>query len=178
MLQALPTSKVFRYSRKSFFLDLLMVLAAGAVLLVLLGVSTGYDILTVSIGLAVELLVIFLLGVTPLLTYHEIRGDKLILRQGWYFKAEIPLTRIKSVEMMEKGPIRTGVFFRILQSTLFVTSKRHDLIVLKLKEKQRFGWALGKRADTVIFDAMGSERFLRAVEESSAVTRANPGRAS
>lgn len=157
--------KSFAYSRKSFSLDFIIFAIAAVIILALLAITAKLDLLSIAIGAAVVAVALLVLGASPLFTKHEIIGDKLMLRQGWYFKAEIPFKNVKKIEMVERGPLRTGVFFRLFQSTLFVTSKRYDLIMLELKEKQRFGWALGKKANKIMFDVLEPDRFLRTVEE-------------
>jgi len=157
--------KNFAYSRRSLSLDFIVFAVSAAIILVLLFATSKLDILSIAVGAAVIVAALVILGVSPLLTTHEIAGDRLILRQGWYFKAEVPLRNIKKIEMVERGPFRTGVFFRLFQSTLFVTSKRHDLVAIELREKQRFGWALGKKADKILFDVLEPDRFLRIVDE-------------
>lgn len=157
--------KSFAYSRKSLSLDLLIFVVAAVIVLILLLVTAHLDFVLVLVGAGVIIATLIILGISPLLTTHDIIGDKLVLRQGWYFKAEIPIKNIKKVGMVERGPFRTGVFFRLFQSTLFVTSKRYDLVSIELREKQRFGWALGKKADKIMFDVLEPDRFLRTVDE-------------
>jgi membrane protein YdbS with pleckstrin-like domain len=157
--------KSFAYSRKSFSMDFIIISMSAIIIIALLAFTANLDTLSIIAGVLVVAVVLLVLGVSPLLTEHQILGDKIVLRQGWYFKAEIPIKNIKRIEMVERGPLRTGVFFRLFQSTLFVTSKRYDLIMLELKEKRRFGWALGKKADKIMFDVLKSERFLRAIED-------------
>ncbi|MGD0057592.1 MAG: hypothetical protein ABSB83_07075 [Methanomassiliicoccales archaeon] len=157
--------KSFAYSKKSLSLDFLIFAIAAVIVLTLLSITAKLDIPSMTVGATIVVITLVVLGASPLFTAHEIMGDRLILRQGWYFKAEIPLRNIKKIEMVERGPLRTGVFFRLLQPTLFVTSKRYDLVALELKEKQRFGWALGKKANKILFDVLEPDRFLRTVEE-------------
>ena len=157
--------KSFAYSKKSLSLDFLISAIAAVSFLALLSITAKLDVLSIAVGSTVVAIALVVLGASPLFTTHDIKGDRLVLRQGWYFKAEIPLRNIERIGIVERGPLRTGVFFRLFQSTLFVTSKRYDLITLELKEKQRFGWALGKKADKIIFDVLEPDRFLRTVEE-------------
>jgi hypothetical protein len=156
----------FPYSRRPFVTNLVsIVIVMAATISILVLAST--DIAYIAIILALEALVLIFLGISPLLTEHEILGGYLILRQGWYFRAAIPLEDIRKVERVSRGPRRVGVFFRLLTSTLYVTSRRSDLIELELKRKQKFGWALGKRADRVVFDAEDVPRTVEAIRAGS-----------
>lgn len=156
----------FPYSRRAFVTNLVFILAVMAATISILAlVST--DIIYIAVILALEALLLVFMGISPLLTEHEIVGGVLVLRQGWYFKASIPLKDVLKVERLDRGPMRIGVFFRLLSSTLYVTSRRWDLIELELKNRQKFGWALGKKADHVVFDAEDVNRAIEAIKAGS-----------
>jgi hypothetical protein len=69
-----------------------------------------------------------------------------------------------------RGPARTGVYFSLRSSTLYVTTRRNDLIEVQLRSGRRFPWAWGKRADHVIFDAIDTGALMRAIEEGSSLS--------
>ena len=85
---------------------------------------------------------------------------ELVLRHGLFFKGRVPLDNIKSISMRERGPLRTGVFFSLRGSTVFVTTRRYDLIEIELKRGQRFFWTMGKRADRILFDAIEPKEMM------------------
>lgn len=154
----------FTYSRRAFLQNMVFVAAiipATLALLVLIGAEAVY----LAIIMALEAVVLVVMGISPLLTSHEVGDGALVLRQGWYFRAEVPVSDIRSVARIERGPARTGVFFRLLDATLYVTSRRTDLIEARLKSKRPFGWALGKRADRVVFDAEDTSAMVQAIED-------------
>ncbi|MDW5564327.1 MAG: hypothetical protein SA339_14020 [Methanomassiliicoccus sp.] len=156
----------FPYSRRSFLQNAVLVAVAMPVtlaLFVLMSAGTSYLVAIVLL----ETIVLVVLGISPLLTTHEVADDILVLRQGWYFRARIPLADIRSAERVESGPARTGVFFRLLHATLYVTSRRHDLIEIHLRSKRPFGFALGKRADRVVFDVEDPDALLRTLGTES-----------
>jgi len=139
-------------------------LFAEMLILFLIIVFIRINFVVLSIVLFLEVAILFLFGITPLLTYHEIIDGQLFLRIGWIFRAIIPISKIERVERIEKGPIRTGVFFRLSRPELFITSRRYNLIGIKLTEKQRFPWALWKKADKIIFDVLDTNTFIDLLE--------------
>jgi len=168
----------FYYSKKSYMLDLLIMLFAEVLILLLIPVLIGVNLVVLSMILFLEVTILFLFGITPLLTYHEILDDQLFLRIGWIFRASIPLSKIERVERIERGPIRTGVFFRLSRPELFITSRRYNLIGIKLREKQRFPWALWKKADKIIFDVVDTNTLINLLETRLKFIRANRVRES
>lgn len=170
--------KIFPYSKKSFMLDLVVYSVAAAIIILLLVYVARLDTLSTAVGTLIMAAILIVFGVSPLLTDHEVVGDRIVLRQGWYFRASIQIGSVKKIEHLEKGPLRTGVFFLVLQPTLYITSKRHDLVMLELREKRRFGWALGKRADKIVFDVTEPDRFFRTIEERRGLIPSSQGRSS
>lgn len=153
----------FPYSRRSFVQNAVFIGAVLPVTLAIL-VMVDADLAYISIIVALEVLAFVVMGISPLLTAHELCDDALVLRQGWYFRSRVPLNEISSANAVERGPARTGVFFRLTSSTLYVTSRHTDLIELRLKRKRPFGLALGKRADRVVFDVEDTASMLRALQ--------------
>ena len=162
----------FPYSRRAFMQNLAFVAAmvpATLALLALIGAEAVY----IAAIIVLEVIVLIIMGISPLLTSHEVGDGMLILRQGWYFRAEVPLKDIKSVSRIERGPARTGVFFRLLDTSLYITSRRDDLIEVRLRSKRPFGWALGKRADRVVFDAENASAKVRAIGDDGSFAPVN-----
>lgn len=163
----------FAYSKRSFMVN--MAFLGGLILLtsfVLL--LTGTDVVYLVAILLLELALFLVLGLSPLFTEHEIQDGMLVLRQGWYFKARVPLREIRKVNRLLRGPARTGVFFRLLTSTLFVTTQRTDLIEVELQKKHAFGWALGKKADRIVFDVEEPGALIKVLEGSGSLSPVKP----
>lgn len=155
----------FPYGRQQFVMNLLLFIMLLVVLpLVLLSIQ-GADLLVVSALMGVVVILVLVFSVSPLLTAHHLHKEKIVLRQGAYFKAEIPMSLVQAVRRVDSGPRRTGTWFRVFDSVLYVTTRRYDLIEIQLKEERRFGWALGKKASRVVFDTTDNGRFLRRMEE-------------
>lgn len=159
----------FPYSQRAFMQNLVLIGALIPITMMLFLVIEA-DIMYMAIIVTMEVITFIVLGVSPLLTTHEIGDRMLVLRQGWYFRAQLPISDIKSVTRVQRGPARTGVFFRLLSSTLYVTSRRHDLIELHLKGKRPFGFALGKKADRVVFDVKDTNEMLGILESALSFT--------
>lgn len=165
------TRERFAYDKFGFRMtSLLLVLLSSFILGFFL--FMGGDALVLIGAMAVCILMIFLYGISPLLSSHYIEDGDLVLNQGVFFKARIPLTNIRSVEALDAGPSRTGVFFLLRRSVLYVTTRRHDLIVIKLVEPRRFGMIFGKKVDQIVFDVLEQERMIEAVRVR--ITRASP----
>lgn len=149
----------YPYSKRAFLpnLVLLAALLATASVLVLI---TPVDLFLGAAVLAVLVLALLVLGVSPYLTAHELSDDTLVLRQGWYFRAEIPRGNIKAAQVQERGPRKVGISFRMASPVVQVTTRRRGVIELELRRPQAFRWALGKRADRVVFDALDPDRLL------------------
>jgi hypothetical protein len=162
----------FPYSRRSFVQNMMFIGMTIPVTLALF-VLVGADILYLAVIIVLEVIALAVLGISPLLTTHELADGVLILRQGWYFRAEVPIADIRSVERIDRGPARTGVFFRVLSATLFVTSRRNDLIELRLRGKRSFRWALGKKADRVVFDVEDTGVMLQALKKDDSFAPVN-----
>jgi hypothetical protein len=162
----------FPYSRRSFVQNMVFIGMTIPVTLALF-VLVRADILYLAVIIVLEVIALAVLGISPLLTTHELADGVLILRQGWYFRADVPIADIRSVERIDRGPARTGVFFRVLSATLFITSRRNDLIELRLRSKRPFGWALGKKADRVVFDVEDTGAMLQALKKDDSFAPVN-----
>lgn len=166
-------SERFPYSKQQFILNLVLLVMLIIVLpLVLLSIQ-GIDslILAGMIGLVIVLILVF--SVSPILTAHRLSDREIVLKQGVYFRAKIPLDSIRTVRRIDSGPRRTGTWFRIFEKALYVTTRRYDLIEIQLKAEQRFGWALWKSADRVVFDTLDNARLLNAME-ARGITPSSP----
>ncbi len=162
--------RAFPYSKRPFVINLaLLVMVLLTIIYLLLTISA--DLLTLMVIVVMGFAFLLVLGISPLFTDHELEDGTLILRQGWYFRARIPLNEIKGVHPLPRGPSRTGVFFSLRTPTMYVTTRKRDLIEIVLRSERSFPWALGKKADHVVFDARDLDPLVRLLEN---VTRASP----
>ena len=158
----------FRYGRtlivgRLVAMTVLIVWFAFLVAVLPLAVDFWVFILAIVVGLYV-----LVFGTSPLLTEHWITRSRLILRQGWYFRAVIPFSDIDRVEVADHfRPLRAplGIHRPLGQPGLFVTCARTNLVTVHLKEPRRFWQAFGFDAQEIIFDVTDRLRFLDALEE-------------
>jgi hypothetical protein len=162
-----------RYRKAAFIYTLILLSIALTFLNVLFGVTVFKDPAIIFVAILVSAVVLFVLGISPFLTDHILSDTSLELHQGWYFRASIPLSNIVSIQVLEKGPRRTGVFFEVSGRALYVTTQRNGLFVVSLREPQRFGFALGKKAGRVYFDTVDRNVVLRRLEDKF-LTPSNP----
>jgi hypothetical protein len=160
-------SESFPYETRRFNMNLLLLIVAflGFGTPVLLIVTPGALALISFIVVAGT--TVMVLGASPTLTSHSIEDDVLVLRQGWYFKARIPLEDIKKVGRIEKGPKKIGVFFQPFSGAVHVTSRSEGLVSLKLNGMRRFALVLGKKADRVVFDVIDTDRLVERLTPSN-----------
>ena len=157
----------FAYGR-TLVTSRIFVLASLAVLAAILITLTSSPISAVA-GLAALLaayLVLFTLS--PLLTQHWITRSRVILRQGWYFRAVLPFSGIDALQAADDaGAFRTplGISRPFGQPVLFVTGGRTNLVRVRLQRPRRFWQAFGLSASEIVFDVTDREEFLAAFEE-------------
>ena len=112
-----------------------------------------------------------LLVVSPLLTEHWMTRSRIILRQGWYFRAVIPFSDIESIAAADdagRTRVPLGIHRPLGQPALFVTGGRINLVALRLRQPRRFWQAFGLFASEIIFDVEDRNGFLAAFEERRA----------
>lgn len=139
-----------------------------AILAALLIVFTSSPFTTIA-GLAALLAAyLVLFAVSPILTQHWITRSRVILRQGWYFRARIPFSNIDTLAAADDaGTFRTplGISRPIGQPVLFVTGGRTNLVRVRLRSPRRFWQAFGLSATEIVFDVTDRDGFLAAFEE-------------
>ncbi|HYY49213.1 MAG TPA: hypothetical protein VFA17_11135 [Thermoplasmata archaeon] len=144
-------------------------------LIALVGVSIaltpGFPLLTAGVLAAILIAYGVLFVLSPLLTDHWLTRSRLILRQGWYFRAVIPLADIESASPADdtsRTRIPLGIHRPVGQPTLFVTGGRTGLVSLRLRRPRRFWQSFGLYATEILFDVTDREAFLAGFEERRA----------
>ena len=143
-----------------------------ALLSIVIGTSPPASLEFVAAGGAVLAAVLFIFGISPLLTQHWLTRSRVILRQGWYFRAAIPLQGIRSIGSAEDlAPHRVplGIHRPLGRPTLFVTGGRTGLVRIVLARPRRFLQAFGLPASEIVFDVARPKEFLEAFEERRAL---------
>jgi hypothetical protein len=156
----LPRSIEFSYSKSAFLQKL--VLQTIMMMLVIVILSPFF----LDIKLLYSAIILGTLGaymvissISPLLTTHTLTPEKLVLRQGWYFRTTISVEDIESVETTDE-PSKVGVKFSIAYRKVYVTGSRFGLVKITLKEPMRFPMVMGKRAEEVIIDVDDPSKFV------------------
>jgi hypothetical protein len=147
------------FTRAAYFA--ILVVAVG----ILVAVSSSLPVVPVAALAGVLALAAFLYAVSPLLAEHWLTRSRLILRQGWYFRAIIPLSEIQDAGPAEVGSPALGIHRPLGQPTLYVTGSRNGLVVVRLVSPRRFWQSFGLSASEIVFDVAEREVFLRALEE-------------
>jgi len=155
--------RAFPYSKRPFIVNMVLLLAVLIAIIYLL-LTIDSDLLMLMAIVIMGFVFLAVLGISPWFTDHELEDEALVLRQGWYFRARIPLSEIRTIERVPRGPSRTGVYFSLRAPTIYVTTRRKDLAEILLKDERSFIWALGKRADRIVFDAEELDALIRSIE--------------
>ncbi len=165
----------FRYGRSFFYLRAFLLLALFTAVLLFLALQTVTP--PEWIALLAALLVVYLVfvGLSPLLTHHTLMRSRLILRQGWYFRAVLPFAEAETIGPFDAEP-KWGLRLSLLRRTLYVVGSGTGLVAVRLREPRRFAQVLFLRADEIVFDVGDREAFLAAVQERRAALESLPAR--
>ncbi len=158
----------FPYGRTHLIGRILLLIGMTALLLVGVALSPEVPWLTVAAIAAILVAYLILFTVSPLLTEHWLTRSRVILRQGWYFRAMIPFSEIESISAADdagRTQVPLGIHRPLGQPALFVTGGRTNLVALRLRHPRRFWQAFGLFASEIIFDVGDRDGFLAAFEE-------------
>ena len=167
--------RAFRYGRMFFYLRAFLFLIAFTALLLFIGVQTVTPQPWIVLLAAVLVVYVLIVGLSPLLTHHTLTQSRLILRQGWYFRAALPLGDAESIGPYD-GEAKYGLRLALGRRTLFVVGSTANLVGFRLKEPRRFSQVLFLRATEVVFDVDDRDGFLAAVEERTTASEPLPAR--
>ncbi len=162
----------FAYGRTLALTRILLFALLIALAVAVLALAPQFPPIPTALFLAFLAIAAILFAVSPLLTEHWLTRSRVILRQGWYFRAVLPFTDIASVTAAdEKTPLRApiGIHRPLGQPTLYVTGGRTGLLILRLRTPRRFWSSFGLEASEIIFDVDDREGFLRAYTERRAL---------
>ena len=136
-----------------------------------IALTPGFPLLNAALLAAILVPYAVLFVVSPLLTDHWLTRSRLILRQGWYFRAVIPFADIESLSAaddMSRTRIPLGIHRPVGQPSLFVTGGRTGVVSLRLRRPRRFWQSFALSATEIVFDVTDREAFLAAFEERRA----------
>lgn len=101
-------------------------------------------------------------------SHHELRDSIIFINIGILFRGKISYENVKSIDYIDKQPFRTGfgIYFSPFHKQIGVITVNENLISIKLKNPQRFGWgAIGKKANEIIINVNKPNEFVNAVRE-------------
>ena len=157
----------FGYDRRPVLINMIVWAVAVLWLLLLLFFmfpeQRALYIMTIGSLAAIALVIV---GVSPLLTSHEISDGKIIVRQGWHSHLAVPVKQVKRVQRLESIEAKEGVLFDAFSGTLVLTDSRSKGIRLELRDEMRVPTALWKKVKVVIFDVDDPDRFVAELERS------------
>jgi hypothetical protein len=165
-----PRLIVIEYSRVRAAAEaalMAMIVAMFFILLATMGASDPVWLVAFALVLGAAILV---LGISPLLTKHDIFDNTLTLRRGWNVKAVIPLEAVTSVEEEPTWgrPQRK-------RDAMDISGVRGPVIVVRTSRPIKVRSALFRSYRTFVFDAVDHEEILARLK---ALTPANPVRPS
>ena len=159
---------VFAHGRAFLVTRLLISAAIIVIVAAALTLLPPIDVLPLATLVAVAAAYVVVFGFSPLWTRHWLTRSRLILRQGAYFRAIVPLAEIEAFEAADlENPARVplGIHRPLGQPTLFVTGGRTGLIRLRLTSPRRFWQSFGLLATSIVFDVTEPTKFLEALTE-------------
>ncbi|MEK6851230.1 MAG: hypothetical protein AABY30_01685 [Candidatus Thermoplasmatota archaeon] len=157
----------FPYGRSFFYLRAVLLIALFSALLLFLGLQTVTPQFWLGVIAAVLLAYLGIVGLSPLLTHHTLLRSRLILRQGWYFRAVIPFSNVEEVGPWDGEP-KYGLKVGLAHRTMYIVGSAAGLVSIQLREPRRFPQALFLKAREIVFDVDDRDAFLAAVKERTA----------
>ncbi|HNX46994.1 MAG TPA: hypothetical protein PLC39_00520 [Methanomassiliicoccales archaeon] len=156
----------FEHDRRPAFVNLVLWAIMAMWLMIILAFLPHERLLFVVVMGALLVITVLVIGVSPLLTMHEVIDGKIVLRQGWHSKVVIPLDQVKRLQRLERIEVKEGVLLDAFNRTLVMTDSKVNGIRLEMKSVVRVPAAFWKRVDVVIFDVSDPDRFVAEVTRS------------
>ena len=153
----------FEYGHATFVQRAVLLFALWVLVTILFASLAQVDVVWVIVISAAVGAYAVVFGISPLLTQHWLTRSRLILRQGWYFRAILPLREVRSIRPYD-GAAKVGLRGDLARGTLYVTGSKVGLVDLELATPRRFWQVLFVLADHVVFDVTSRDRFLEAAQ--------------
>lgn len=156
----------FEHDRRPAIINLVIWIIAAVWLMVLLAYLPGERLLFVVVMGSLIALTVLVIGVSPLLTRHEVVDGKITIRQGWHSKLVIPMDQVKRLQRLDRIEAKEGVLLDAFNRTLVMTDSKSNGIRLEMKKTVRVPAVFWKKVDVVIFDVVDPDRFVAEVTRS------------
>jgi membrane protein YdbS with pleckstrin-like domain len=156
----------FEHDRKPALVNLVIWMIAAVWLMVLLAFLPEERLLFIAVIGFILGITVLVIGVSPLLTHHEVNDGKIVIRQGWHSKLVIPMDQVKRLQRLDRNEAKEGVLLDAFNRTLVMTDSKANGIRLEIKEAVRVPAVFWKKVDVVIFDVSDPDRFVAEVTKS------------
>lgn len=156
----------FEHDRKPALVNLVIWMIAAVWLMVLLAFLPEERLLFIAVIGFILGITVLVIGVSPLLTHHEVNDGKIVIRQGWHSKLVIPMDQVKRLQRLDRIEAKEGVLLDAFNRTLVMTDSKVNGIRLEIKEAVRVPAVFWKKVDVVIFDVSDPDRFVAEVTKS------------
>lgn len=167
--------QTFAYGRSYFYMRAVLLLTLFSFVLGFLAIQTTTPGEWLGLVGGVFLVYLVFFGLSPLLTKHELLRSRIILRQGWYFRAVVPFEDVKEIVPWDGEP-KFGLRITLPRRTLFVVGSATRLVSIRLREPRRFPQVLFLKSREIVLDVDDRDRFLGAVGERQAAGQPLPAR--
>lgn len=166
-------SRPFPYGRAFFYQRAFLLLLLIIVVLIFFSLQLQTPAEWIAVLATVLGSYVVVVGLSPLLTQHTLTRSRIILRQGWYFRAIVPLAEAESISLWDGVP-KYGLRLSVARRTLFVVGSAHNLVSVRLLEPRRFPHVLFLSAKEIVFDVDDRDAFLAAVQQRQETREALP----
>jgi len=153
----------FEHDRKPAIVNLVLWMIAAVWLMVLLAFLPEERLLFIAAMGIIMAFTVLVIGVSPLLTCHEVIDGKIVIRQGWHSRMVVPMDQVKRLQRLDRIEAKEGVLLDAFNRTLVMTDSRSNGIRLEIREAVRVPAVFWKKVDVVIFDVTDPDRFVAEV---------------
>lgn len=156
----------FEHDRRPAIVNLVIWTIAAVWLMVLLAFLPEERMLFIVVMGLILAFTVLVIGVSPLLTRHEVIDGKIVIRQGWHSKLVVPMDQVKRLQRLDRIEAKEGVLLDAFNRTLVMTDSRSNGIRLEMREAKRVPAVFWKKVDVVIFDVTDPDHFIAEVTRS------------
>lgn len=156
----------FEHDRRPAIVNLVIWTIAAVWLMVLLAFLPEERMLFIVVMGLILAFTVLVIGVSPLLTRHEVIDGKIVIRQGWHSKLVVPMDQVKRLQRLDRIEAKEGVLLDAFNRTLVMTDSRSNGIRLEMRDAKRVPAVFWKKVDVVIFDVTDPDRFIAEVTRS------------
>jgi hypothetical protein len=99
--------------------------------------------------------------ISPALTRHSIGPGGIVVRQGWYFSAEIPVANIAEVGLTDEEVPPKSISYSPRRRRLYVTLSAGPLAYIELRDAVPLPFSSGRPVGTMVVSLDDPEGFVR-----------------